>query len=45
MVKRIISEDERRRRVLYQRAYRARKSEDPAWVSAERARSKVSIML
>lgn len=43
MPKRFIGEDERRRRVAYQRAYRASKSGDEEWVKRERARTRVSI--
>jgi hypothetical protein len=42
MGKRVISEEERKRRVLYQRAYRAQHSQDDAWVRKERARTRVS---
>jgi hypothetical protein len=44
MAKRKISEEERQRRVLYQRAYRAQKSCDPTWRKKECERKKVKII-
>jgi hypothetical protein len=42
MPKRFISEEERRRRVEYQRQYRAAKSKDPKWKASEALRKRVS---